>query len=44
MSSKNEGWDSNAFPRKINQKYRKGELKDDERFYNLKWMQKEVVK
>src|SRR6476660_8070260 len=28
----------------IIQKYRKGELKDDERFYNLKWMQKEVVK
>ena len=25
-------------------RYRRGELKDDERFHNLKWMQREVVK
>jgi nucleoside-diphosphate-sugar epimerase len=30
--------------RDIVQRYRAGELKDDERFYNLKWMQKEVVR
>lgn len=28
----------------IIQKYNSGELKDEERFYNLKWMEKEVVK
>ncbi len=26
------------------EKYRSGELKDEERYYNLKWMQREVVK
>lgn len=26
------------------EKYRTGELKDEERYYNLKWMQREVVK
>ncbi len=26
------------------EKYRAGELKDEERYYNLKWMQREVVK
>jgi nucleoside-diphosphate-sugar epimerase len=30
--------------REIVEKYRAGQLKDDERFYNLKWMQKEVVR
>ena len=30
--------------REIIQKYHSGELKDEERFYNLKWMEKEVVK
>src|SRR5947209_4256281 len=30
--------------REIIQKYNSGELKDDEKFHNLKWMQKEVVK
>lgn len=30
--------------REIAHKYRSGELKDQEKFYNLKWMQKEVVK
>jgi nucleoside-diphosphate-sugar epimerase len=30
--------------REIIQKYKSGELKDDERFYNLKWMQKEILK
>jgi len=30
--------------REIIQKYNAGELKDEERFHNLKWMQKEVVK
>jgi nucleoside-diphosphate-sugar epimerase len=30
--------------REIVQKYKLGELKDEERFYNLKWMQKEVLK
>ena len=30
--------------REIIQKHRSGELNDDERFYNLKWMQKEVIK
>jgi nucleoside-diphosphate-sugar epimerase len=30
--------------REVAQKYRSGELKDEERFHNLKWMQKEVVK
>ena len=30
--------------REIIQKYNAGELKDEERFYNLKWMEKEVVK
>ena len=30
--------------REIIQKYNAGELKDEERFYNLKWMQREVVK
>ncbi|MGH8678560.1 MAG: NAD-dependent epimerase/dehydratase family protein [Burkholderiales bacterium] len=30
--------------REIIGKYRSGELKDEKRFYNLKWMQKEVVK
>jgi nucleoside-diphosphate-sugar epimerase len=30
--------------REIVHKYRSGELKDDERFHNLKWMQREVVK
>lgn len=30
--------------REIVQKYRSGELKDEERFHNLKWMQREVVK
>ena len=26
------------------EKYRSGELKDEERYYNLKWMQREVLK
>ena len=30
--------------REIVHKYRSGELKDEERFHNLKWMQREVVK
>ncbi len=30
--------------REIIQKYNSGELTDDERYYNLKWMEKEVVK
>jgi nucleoside-diphosphate-sugar epimerase len=30
--------------REIIEKYHSGELKDEERFYNLKWMQREVVK
>lgn len=30
--------------REIVQKHRAGELKDEERYYNLKWMQKEVVR
>lgn len=30
--------------REIVHKYRTGELKDDDRFYNLKWMQRELVK
>jgi nucleoside-diphosphate-sugar epimerase len=30
--------------REIVEKYRSGELRDEERFYNLKWMQREVVK
>jgi len=30
--------------REIIEKYHSGELKDDERFHNLKWMQREVVK
>jgi nucleoside-diphosphate-sugar epimerase len=30
--------------REIIQKYNSGELKDEEKFHNLKWMQKEVVK
>jgi nucleoside-diphosphate-sugar epimerase len=30
--------------REIIEKYHGGELKDEERFYNLKWMQREVVK
>jgi nucleoside-diphosphate-sugar epimerase len=30
--------------REIIQKYNAGELKDEERFYNLKWMEKEIVK
>jgi nucleoside-diphosphate-sugar epimerase len=30
--------------REIVHKYRSGELKDEERFYNLKWMQRELVK
>ena len=30
--------------REIVQKFRSGELKDEERFHNLKWMQREVVK
>ena len=30
--------------REIIQKYNSGELKDEEQFHNLKWMQKEVVK
>jgi nucleoside-diphosphate-sugar epimerase len=30
--------------REIVHKYRAGELKDDDRFYNLKWMQRELVK
>ncbi len=30
--------------REIIQKYNSGELKDDEKFHNLKWMQKEIVK
>jgi nucleoside-diphosphate-sugar epimerase len=30
--------------REIIQKHKSGELKDDDRFYNLKWMQKEVLK
>lgn len=30
--------------REIIEKYNAGELKDEERFYNLKWMQREVVK
>jgi len=25
-------------------KFRSGELKDEERFHNLKWMQREVVR
>jgi nucleoside-diphosphate-sugar epimerase len=29
--------------REIIQKYKSGELKDEDRFHNLKWMQKEVV-
>jgi len=29
--------------REIVHRYRKGELKDEERFHNLKWMQREVV-
>jgi nucleoside-diphosphate-sugar epimerase len=30
--------------REIIQKYNSGELKDEEQFHNLKWMQKEVIK
>jgi nucleoside-diphosphate-sugar epimerase len=30
--------------REIVQKYRSNELKDEDRFYNLKWMQQEIVK
>ena len=30
--------------REIIQKYNSGELKDEEKFHNLKWMQKEVIK
>ncbi|MBX9963532.1 MAG: SDR family oxidoreductase [Burkholderiales bacterium] len=30
--------------REIVDRYRAGDIKDDERFYNLKWMQKEVVR
>jgi nucleoside-diphosphate-sugar epimerase len=30
--------------REIAHKFRAGELKDEERFHNLKWMQREVVK
>ncbi|MGH8643018.1 MAG: NAD-dependent epimerase/dehydratase family protein [Gammaproteobacteria bacterium] len=30
--------------REIIEKHRSGELKDEEHFYNLKWMQKEIVK
>ena len=30
--------------REIVHKYRSGELKDEDRFYNLKWMQRELVK
>lgn len=30
--------------REIIEKYHSGELKDEERFYNLKWMQREVIK
>jgi nucleoside-diphosphate-sugar epimerase len=30
--------------REIADKYRSGELKDEDRFYNLKWMQQEVVR
>lgn len=30
--------------REIVHKYRSGELRDEERFYNLKWMQRELVK
>ena len=30
--------------REIAHKFRRGELKDEDRFYNLKWMQREVVK
>ena len=30
--------------REIRDRYRSGELRDEERFYNLKWMQKEVVR
>jgi nucleoside-diphosphate-sugar epimerase len=30
--------------REIIEKYRSGELRDEERYYNLKWMQREVVK
>ena len=30
--------------REIIAKYHSGELKDEERFYNLKWMQREVIK
>lgn len=30
--------------REIIEKYHSGELKDEERFYNLKWMQREVLK
>jgi len=30
--------------RELVHKYRSGELKDEERFHNLKWMQKEVLK
>ena len=28
----------------IIEKFRSGELKDEERYYNLKWMQREVLK
>jgi hypothetical protein len=30
--------------REIVDKFRLGALKDDDRFYNLKWMQREVLK
>jgi len=30
--------------REIIQKHRSGELKNEDRFYNLKWMQKEIIK
>ena len=30
--------------REIIQRQRSGEIKDEERFYNLKWMQREVLK
>ena len=30
--------------REIAHKYRTGELRDEQRFYNLKWMQQEVLK
>jgi nucleoside-diphosphate-sugar epimerase len=30
--------------REVTQRYREGVLKDEDRFYNLRWMQKEVVK